>query len=109
MFGSIRGSQPDGKGRAFPEDAGDVEPAAMAVEDVLDDREAEAGPTQFARSGIVDAVETLGQAGQMLARDAVAVIGDRDPHHRGRRPVSRPGLYRNRAVAPSIFDRIVEQ
>src|SRR2546423_1069365 len=54
MFASIRGSQPDGKGRAFPEGAGDIEPAAVAVEDMLDDRQAEAGPAQFARSGIVD-------------------------------------------------------
>src|SRR5580704_17154623 len=60
--GSIRGSQPDGKGRAFAKGAGDVEPAAMAVEHVLDDRQAETGAPQLSRSGVVDPVEALGQA-----------------------------------------------
>ena len=54
--------------------AGDLEPAAMAVEDVLDDREAEPGAAQFARAGGVDAVEALGQARQVLAGNALALV-----------------------------------
>src|SRR5438105_15795426 len=65
-----RGSQPDGKGRALAEGAGDVEAAAMAVEHVLDDRQAETGTAQLSRSGVVDPVEALGQARQMLVWDA---------------------------------------
>src|ERR1700720_1753767 len=89
--GSIRGSQPDGKGRAFAKGAGDVEPAAMAVEHVLDDRQAETGAPQLSRSGVVDPVEALGQARQVLIWYAVALVGNRDPQHRGPGPIAGPG------------------
>src|SRR5260370_35154879 len=89
--GSIRGSQPDGKARAFAEGAGDVEPAAVAVQDVLDDREAETGAAQFPRSGVVDAAEALGPPRQVLAGDAVALVADRDPSQHGRGPAAGPG------------------
>ena len=73
----------------WPELALDVEPAAMAVDDVLDDGEAEPGAAQLARAGGIDAVEALGQARQMLARDAVAVVAHRDGDAAARSPAAR--------------------
>src|SRR5262249_41532936 len=58
------------EGAACADRAVDVERAAMAVDDVLDDCKAEAGAAEFARTRGVDAIEPLGQARQVLARDA---------------------------------------
>ena len=52
----------------------DVEFAAVALHHVLDDRQAQAGAAGVARAAAVDAVEALGQARQVLARDADAVV-----------------------------------
>src|SRR5579872_5867183 len=79
------GAEPHRKGRALAERAGDVEPTAMAVDDVLDDRQTEAGAAQFARARRIDAVEPLGQPRQVFAGDAVALVGNRDRYHRGDR------------------------
>jgi len=67
-------AQEDGEHRAGAEGALDVEKTAMAVEDVLDDREPEPGAAHFARPRGVDAVEPLGQSRQMLAGDALALV-----------------------------------
>ena len=50
----------------------------MAVDDVLDDGEAEAGAAELARARGVDAVETLGESRQMGGRNAVALVADGD-------------------------------
>src|SRR5437667_9066509 len=71
--GAVR-AQKHGENRAGAEGAVDVEESAVAVEDVLDDREAEPGPAHFARACGVDAVEPLGQPRQMLTGDAFALI-----------------------------------
>src|SRR5262245_7110097 len=73
-----RGVQADGEGRALAVLAVDGERAAVAVDDVLDDREPEPGAAECARAPGVDAVEALGEARQVLARDALALVGDRD-------------------------------
>src|ERR1700730_18039126 len=76
--GAVR-AQEDSEHRAGAEGAVDIEKSAVAVEDVLDDREPEPGPAHFARARGVDAVEPLGQSRQVLAGDALALIphGDR--------------------------------
>src|SRR5438270_14069823 len=109
MFASSRRSEPYREGRALAQRTGDIEPAAMAVEDVLDDGKPEARSAQFARAGIVDPVETLGQARQVFARDAVALIGDRDPQHPCRRAGIAAGRHRDGAVVSGVLDRVVEQ
>ncbi len=52
----------------------------MVADDVLDDGQTEPGAAQRARARRVDAVEALGQPRQMLARDALPVVPDRDRH-----------------------------
>jgi hypothetical protein len=49
-----------------------IELAAVALHHVLDDGQAQAGAAGLARAAAVDAVEALGQARQVLARDADA-------------------------------------
>ncbi len=48
----------------------------MAVDDVLDDGEAQPGAADGAGAALVDPVEALGQPGDVFARDPGAVIGD---------------------------------
>ena len=45
---------------------------------VLDDREAQPGAAQLAAAGLVDAVEPLEDARQVVAGDADAGVGDLD-------------------------------
>src|SRR5579883_1359844 len=52
----------------------DPDPAAMGEDEVFDDGEAEAGAAEFARASLVDPVEALEQAGQILFWDADARI-----------------------------------
>src|SRR3546814_5547316 len=56
----------DGEGCAFVGAAFDLEHAAVAIDDVLDDRESQAGAAEAARPPAVDAVEPLGEARDML-------------------------------------------
>src|SRR3546814_8067904 len=62
---------------ALADRAGDDEVAAMPLGDVLDDREAQPGAAERAAAARIDAVEAFGKPGQMLGRDAVAPIDDR--------------------------------
>ena len=55
-----------------------TELAAVALHHVLDDGQAQPGAAGLARAAAVDAVEALGQARQVLARDAQAGVADRD-------------------------------
>src|SRR5258708_37402109 len=68
------------EGRALAGRALDVEAAAVAVDHVLDDGEAEAGAAQLARARGVDAVEALGEPRQMVGGNAVALVADGDGH-----------------------------
>ena len=47
----------------------------MAVDDMLDDGQAQPGAALFARAVAVDAVEPFGQAGDVERVDALALIG----------------------------------
>src|SRR5690242_19665843 len=70
----------DREDRALPELALDLERGAVAIDDVLDDGEAEPGAAHRARASRVDAVEALGEARNVLPRDALATVahGDSD-------------------------------
>src|SRR5690606_28347778 len=68
----------DGEGAALADGAVDLDRAAVATDDVLDDGEAEAGSPEVARARGVDAVEALRQARQVFPRDALAFVLDRD-------------------------------
>src|SRR5947209_5763218 len=77
---SACGRQGHGEGRALARGALDVEPAAMAVDHVLHDREAKPGAAELAGAGGVDTVEALGESRQVRGGNAVALVahGDRD-------------------------------
>ena len=66
--------------------------AAVGLDDVLDDRQAEAGAAELARARLVDAVEALGQARQVLGRHADAGVA---------RPRSRRSSARSSTAQPS--------
>src|SRR5436190_120851 len=114
-------AQKNGKDRADPRRAFDLEKTAMAIEDVFDDRQAEPGAAHFTRAGRVDAVEPLGQSWQVLARDALAVIahGDRyewDRYEWDRANFALPegprhsfGADRDLGAGPAVFDGIIDQ
>src|SRR5712691_7100670 len=56
----------------------DVELATVRGDEMLDDGQAEAGAAQLARTGLVHAIEALGDAGQISGGNAGAGVLDRD-------------------------------
>ncbi len=56
----------------------DAQLTAMALHDVLDDRQSQTGAAGVPRAAPIDAIEALGQSRQVLARDAGSVVDDRD-------------------------------
>ena len=92
-WGFVLMPQPDAgrrktvKTEPSPDSAVDFEKAAVAVDDVLDDREAEPGAAHLARARGVDPVKALGQPRQVLARDAVAAVAHRDRDKGARTPL----------------------
>src|ERR1700691_4240111 len=77
MIGMQRGH--GGESRALPELTGDRQAPAMAREDVLDDRQAESGAPFGAALAGVDAIEPLGEPGQMLGLYAAPEIAHAEP------------------------------
>src|SRR5471032_857186 len=109
--GSVaRRRQADGEHRALADLAGDVEPSAVTIDNVLDDGETETGPPHGARSRRVDAIEALGQPRQVLAPDALAMVADGNGDEwRARAASIEPGGDLDRRPVVPVFDRIVEQ
>src|SRR5262245_18535758 len=66
---------------ALAEGARDGEGAAVGLDDVLDDGEAEAGAAELARACLVDAEEALRETRQVLGGNADAAVLDRDLDH----------------------------
>src|SRR5438105_4787087 len=63
----------------------------MAVDDMLDDGEAKPRAAGAARAAAVHAVETFGEAGDVLGRNAGAVVLDGDEHARAARQARAAG------------------
>src|SRR5690606_6246207 len=59
--------------RAFALAAGYFEPAAMALDDMLDDRESQSSTAGGAAAAWIDAIESTGQVRDMLRIDALAL------------------------------------
>src|SRR5436309_10686298 len=87
----------------------DAEPAAVALDDVLDDRQAKAGPAERPAAAGVDAVEAFGDACDMFRRDAFALIGDRNMDHRSFGMRSKRDRSPRLAVTQGVGQQIVEQ
>src|ERR1700722_2589417 len=85
-----------GKGAALARRAWHVEPAAMPLQGVLDDRQAQPGAALAAGASRVHSIEALGQARNMFRRDADAAVDHRkvrslavDPPSHSHRPLGR--------------------
>src|SRR5690606_34934748 len=72
--GSVGERQAHCDGGAFALAAGDIEPPAMALDDVLDDRKAQAGPTGGAAAAGIDAIEPTRQVRNVLGVDSFAFV-----------------------------------
>src|SRR6516225_9138886 len=72
------GREVAGKSAANPECALYLERGAVALQDMLDDGEAEAGATGRARAPGIDAIEALGEPRNVLRRDTHAGVADRE-------------------------------
>src|SRR5687767_2646146 len=64
------GREVAGEGAATAFHALDLEPPAMAVQRVLDDRQAEPGAARLARAARIHSIEALGEPRQMLRGDS---------------------------------------
>ena len=112
LFGP--GRDPDREGRPSPDDAVDLETAAVVRDDVLHQRKPQARPTLGAALSGIDPVEALRQTRQVLGRDAVPVIA----HFRtGPDPLLRRtsiSTRRHRRIPPpawvhAIFDGVLDE
>ena len=74
----LAGRQTDRECAALARLAFDPQLAAVAVDDMLDDGEAQPGAADRPRARRIDAVEPFGQARDVLAWDALALVLDRD-------------------------------
>src|ERR1700756_2173122 len=108
-------SQKDGKGRAHPRCALQLEKSSMVIEDMLDDRQAEPGSAHLSRTGGVNAVEPLSQPRKVITRDPLATISHSNRDECGRTiitdKVSLFTISADRNVAPraAILDRVIHQ
>ena len=76
----------------------------MAVDDVLDDGEAEAGAAQLARARGIDAIEALGEPRQMVGRNAVALVATATATRRA--PASRRAATRTVVAGLAYFSAL---
>src|SRR6266851_2729471 len=103
-------SEADREDRTLTQLAGDVEPPAMSVDDVLDDRQTQSGTSHRAGARRIDAVEALGETRQMFATNALAVIAHRDGDERWPGgPAIDPRRYFDRRALVTVFDSVVEK
>ena len=111
--GALRGRKTDGEGAALSQGAFDMQPAAMAIEDMLDDGQPQSGAAAFPTALHIDTIKTLGQARDRLAGDSLPVILDGSenlsqriaPALAGR----APEMDAHRTALAAIFDRVVDQ
>src|SRR5215211_8872774 len=106
--GHIRQRQVYGERRALTERALDGEPRLVARQDVLDDGETEAGSSLGPALRHVDAVEPLGQARQVLGRDAGTEIPDADDPL-ARTPAAGADADFDPFTGGAIFQRVLDE
>src|SRR5208337_462755 len=82
--------------------------AAMRINDVLDDGEAQASAAGFAGAGLVYAIETLEYAFQMLGCDAGAEVLNTELHFRFKRQRSNSDALATLAVLKGILNEVAE-
>src|SRR5580704_17209216 len=105
-----RGGQVNCESGTGSEGTVDRQPSAVAVEDMFDQREAEAGAALSAALRDIDAVKPLGQPRQMLGRDAGDVIAHADQRLRlaiGR--YTQSNLDIDAPAGGAVFERVFDQ
>src|SRR5271169_675915 len=113
--GGVR-AQEDGEYRTGAGGAFDIKKAAVTIEDVLNDCEPQSGSAHIARARGVDAVEALGQARQVFARDTLSTVahGYRNEGALSAittigRPNAGRGGDRDLAGGAAVFDAVVDE
>src|SRR5262249_18879498 len=107
---ALRRRQVDVHGGAMALPARDRDCAAVALADLLHDREPEARPTEVAGARFVDAEEALRQAGEIASGDADAGVDDGQldhPHMLWGR--GRPGADRDASPGGRELEGVVDQ
>src|SRR2546425_9788660 len=93
------------KCRALSDPAGRVHIALHGLNEVLDNGQAQAGAAQFARAGLVDAIEALEYSRQILLRDADAGVR----HLQMDSTLRAPPAYADASAGRGIFEGVVDQ
>src|SRR5438132_7490601 len=93
------------KCRALSDPAGRVHIALHGLNEVLDNGQAQAGAAQFARTGLVDAIEALEYSRQILLRNADAGVR----HLQMDSTLRAPPAYADVSSRGSIFERVIDQ
>src|SRR5579875_575872 len=101
----MSGWKADGERGALPRPAGGVDAAAHGLDQVLDDRQTQAGAAQFARTRLVHAVEAFKDAWQIGLGNANAGVG----HFQAYLLPLAPPTHRDSATLGRVFDGVVEQ
>src|ERR1043166_3354583 len=88
----------------------DRHPAAMSLDDVADDRQPEAAPLDVVHQAGTHAVEAVEDLVHLVARDADAVVADRDHHPSAFAPQRDRDLpaAAPRQPAPERLERLVD-
>src|SRR5256885_5202270 len=81
---------------------------AVILDNVLHDRETEAGPAGFPRTRGIYPIKTLEQSGKVLIRDALTVVANVKLHHCTVRRRPELDLAAGFAVLQRIFNQIPE-
>src|SRR5271170_7519383 len=98
------------EGRASIEAAGDRQTPAMAGQDVLHNRQPEARSVLGAALASVDAVEPLGQAGQMFRGDAAPEVAHDERAFHGRAAHRHLDAIAAGTILPrAVLDRVLDQ
>src|SRR5207302_5405143 len=104
--GRPRGEEAEAHHRSAARLALDRELAAVGEDEVLHDRQPEAGPAELTGAGAVDPVEALGDAGQVGGRDADPGIRDPDLDQRG---PDAARTHRDAAAGRRVLHAVVDE
>src|SRR5664279_6265725 len=88
----------------------DQQPAAVAADNVLDQRQAQTGPALRPAVADIDPVKPLGEPRQMFGRDTGTEIAHHDPDFR--RALARQRLterHLDLAAGGAVFQRVLDQ
>src|SRR5437016_6970987 len=101
--------QPRRERRALSGLALDHDAAAVAVEDVFHERKSEPGTALGPALRHIHAIETLGEARQVLGGDAGAVVAHRDQRLAAARTLGGREVDAHTLARSAVFERVLDQ